>query len=80
MEIVRGLFGLAVLIGIAFIFSKHKKKVNWKLVGSGVAIQLIQVYWYLKFLYSPRFLEFLQDFLRSYYPLQMPEQNSYLEI
>jgi len=41
MEIVRGLFGLIVLIGIAFLFSKHKKKVNWKLVGSGVAIQLI---------------------------------------
>jgi CNT family concentrative nucleoside transporter len=41
MEIFRGLLGLTVLIGIAFIFSKHKKRVNWKLVGSGVVIQLI---------------------------------------
>lgn len=41
MEIVRGLFGLVILIGIAFAFSKHKRKVNWKLVGSGIAIQLI---------------------------------------
>lgn len=41
MEILRGLFGLLVLIGIAFIFSKHKKQVNWRLVGSGVAIQIV---------------------------------------
>ena len=41
MEILRGLLGLIILIGIAFTFSKHKKHVNWKLVGSGVAIQLI---------------------------------------
>ncbi|MGB0850769.1 MAG: NupC/NupG family nucleoside CNT transporter [Bacteroidia bacterium] len=41
MEIIRGLLGLSILILIAFAMSKHKKKVNWKLVGSGVAIQLI---------------------------------------
>jgi CNT family concentrative nucleoside transporter len=41
MEIFRGLLGLTVLIGIAFIFSKHKRKVDWKLVGTGVLIQLI---------------------------------------
>lgn len=41
MEIFRGLLGLLILIAIAFAFSKHKRKVNWKLVGSGVAIQLI---------------------------------------
>ena len=41
MEIIRGLFGLIVLIGIAFIFSKHKRKIDWKLVGTGVAMQLI---------------------------------------
>jgi CNT family concentrative nucleoside transporter len=41
MEIVRGIFGLLILIGIAFLFSKHKRKINWKLVGSGVAIQLL---------------------------------------
>jgi len=41
MEILRGLLGLIILIGIAFIFSKHKKRVNWKLVGSGLVIQLV---------------------------------------
>jgi concentrative nucleoside transporter, CNT family len=41
MEILRGLFGLVALIGIAFVFSKHKKNINWRLVASGVAIQII---------------------------------------
>ena len=41
MEILRGLLGLIILIGIAFLFSKHKKKVNWKLVLAGVSIQLV---------------------------------------
>ena len=41
MEILRGLLGLTALIGIAFVFSKHKKKINWQLVGSGVAIQIV---------------------------------------
>jgi CNT family concentrative nucleoside transporter len=41
MEILRGIFGLIMLIGIAYIFSKHKKAINWKLVGSGVAIQIV---------------------------------------
>jgi concentrative nucleoside transporter, CNT family len=40
MEILRGLLGLTALIGIAFVFSKHKKKINWQLVGSGVVFKV----------------------------------------
>ncbi len=39
-HIAFGLFGLAVLIGIAFVFSNNKRAVSWKLVLSGVALQL----------------------------------------
>ena len=35
-----GLFGLAVLIGIAWVFSNNKKQVDWKLVGTGVLLQV----------------------------------------
>ncbi|MBO6515914.1 MAG: NupC/NupG family nucleoside CNT transporter [Bacteroidia bacterium] len=41
MFIVRGLFGLAILIAIAFIFSKNRRSINWKLVGTGIGLQLI---------------------------------------
>ncbi|WP_386812268.1 NupC/NupG family nucleoside CNT transporter [Lysobacter koreensis] len=35
-----GLFGLAVLIGIAWLFSNNKKSVDWKLVATGVSLQI----------------------------------------
>ncbi len=37
----RGLFGLALLIGITFLLSNNKKKVNWRLVISGFVLQII---------------------------------------
>ena len=40
MDILKGLFGLAVLIGIAWIFSNNKSRVDWKLVGTGVLLQI----------------------------------------
>jgi len=35
-----GLFGLAVLIGITWLFSNNKRAVDWKLVATGVALQI----------------------------------------
>ncbi|UNK50832.1 NupC/NupG family nucleoside CNT transporter [Lysobacter sp. S4-A87] len=35
-----GLFGLAVLIGIAWLFSINKRRVDWKLVVTGVSLQI----------------------------------------
>jgi CNT family concentrative nucleoside transporter len=35
-----GLFGLAVLIGIGWLFSSNKRAVDWKLIGTGVALQI----------------------------------------
>jgi CNT family concentrative nucleoside transporter len=40
MDILFGLFGLAVLIGIAWLFSINKRAVDWKLVATGVALQV----------------------------------------
>ena len=39
--ILRGLLGILVLIGIAFIFSRNKKAINWPLVFKGLLIQII---------------------------------------
>ncbi|MFC3814881.1 NupC/NupG family nucleoside CNT transporter [Lysobacter sp. GCM10012299] len=35
-----GLFGLSVLIGIAWLFSINKRRVDWKLVITGVSLQI----------------------------------------
>ncbi len=39
LSLVRGIFGIVVLVGIAFLFSNNKKKINWRLVGSGIILQ-----------------------------------------
>ncbi len=39
-SILFGLFGLAVLLGIAWLFSNNKRVVNWRLVGIGVTLQI----------------------------------------
>lgn len=39
ISVVRGIFGILVILGIAFLFSNNKKNVNWKLVGIGLGIQ-----------------------------------------
>jgi CNT family concentrative nucleoside transporter len=36
-----GVFGLVVLLSIAFVFSGKRNKVDWKLVASGVGLQLL---------------------------------------
>ena len=36
-----GLFGLAVLIGIAWLFSNNKRRVDWRLVATGVVLQIV---------------------------------------
>ena len=35
-----GLFGLAVLLGIAWLFSNNKRAVDWRLVATGVVLQI----------------------------------------
>ncbi|MEN8158338.1 MAG: nucleoside transporter C-terminal domain-containing protein [Bacteroidota bacterium] len=41
VDLVRGLLGMAVLIGIAWIFSNNRKAINWRMVGRGLLIQLL---------------------------------------
>jgi CNT family concentrative nucleoside transporter len=41
MEYLRALFGLVVIIGIAYIFSNNRKAVDWRLVAAGVVMQII---------------------------------------
>lgn len=40
LDILFGLFGLAMLIGIAWLFSNNRRAVNWRLVLTGIALQI----------------------------------------
>lgn len=41
MDIVRGVFGLLVLIGILFVFSGNRKKIDWPTVIKGTLLQIV---------------------------------------
>lgn len=41
MDYIRGLIGLLVLVSFAYLFSVNKKKIDWRLVGTGLLLQII---------------------------------------
>jgi CNT family concentrative nucleoside transporter len=41
VDILFGIFGLTVLLGIAFVFSSNKRKIDWRLVVTGIGLQLL---------------------------------------
>jgi CNT family concentrative nucleoside transporter len=41
LDYVRGTLGIAVLLGIAFLFSGSRAKIDWKLVATGIFLQII---------------------------------------
>lgn len=41
IELLKGIGGLILLLGIAFLLSNNKKNINWKLVGGGLLLQIV---------------------------------------
>ncbi len=41
MDYLRGLLGLAFLVGIAYLFSNYRKKIDWRLVVVGLLLQIV---------------------------------------
>ncbi|MBI2814439.1 MAG: NupC/NupG family nucleoside CNT transporter [Opitutae bacterium] len=41
MDRLQGLFGIALILGIAFLFSNNRGKINYRLVVTGIAMQVV---------------------------------------
>jgi len=41
LDILRGLFGILVLLAICYVLSSERRAIDWKLVGIGVALQIL---------------------------------------
>jgi CNT family concentrative nucleoside transporter len=59
MEKFQGLIGVAVILGIAFLFSNNKKNINYRLVISGLTLQLVIGILVLKIPAVTNFFQFL---------------------
>lgn len=59
ITLLRGLLGMLVLIGIAFLFSTNRKAVAWKVVGIGLGIQILLAIAILQFPPVQIFFDFI---------------------
>jgi concentrative nucleoside transporter, CNT family len=41
VNVLRGALGMAVFLAIAVAFSSNRRRIDWRLVGTGVALQLV---------------------------------------
>lgn len=41
LDVLRGLLGISVLLGICYALSANRKAINWRLVGSGIVLQIV---------------------------------------
>jgi concentrative nucleoside transporter, CNT family len=41
MDYLRGLLGLAFIVGVAWVFSASRKNINWRLVVAGITLQIV---------------------------------------
>ncbi|HKZ36940.1 MAG TPA: nucleoside transporter C-terminal domain-containing protein [Chryseolinea sp.] len=41
MTYLRGFIGIVILVFIAYLFSSYRKKIDWKLVGAGIILQIV---------------------------------------
>ena len=61
MERVISFIGIFVLLGIAWLFSKNKKAINYKTVIMGTLIQIVFAFLVLKFPPGRKFFEIMND-------------------
>ena len=59
ITILRGLLGMLVLIGIAFVFSNNRKAISWKVVFIGLAMQLLLAFGVLQVPFIQAFFEII---------------------
>jgi concentrative nucleoside transporter, CNT family len=48
LNYLRGLIGILLLLAIAFLFSRNKRQIDWRLVASGLVLQILIAFCVLK--------------------------------
>ena len=58
-DMLFGLFGLTVLVGIAVLFSNNRSAISWRLVGIGIGLQLLFAVIVILTTWGSRFFSFI---------------------
>jgi concentrative nucleoside transporter, CNT family len=59
ITLLRGLLGMIVIIGIAYAFSTNRKAISWRVVGTGLGIQIVLAIAILQFPPVQLFFDFI---------------------
>ncbi len=62
MNILRGLLGVAILIGILFLLSRDRRSISWRLVASGLLLQVALGLIVLKIDFATVFFDWVASF------------------
>ena len=54
MQRFTGLLGIALILGLAFLLSNNRRAINYRLVGTGLAVQLALAVFILKVPFGQR--------------------------
>jgi CNT family concentrative nucleoside transporter len=60
--VLRGLLGLAILLGICYAFSSNRKAIDWRLVGIGVSSQIILGFLILRVDFLRKIFDYISSF------------------
>ncbi len=62
MHIIRGIIGIVGLIAICYLLSTDRKKINWSLVGTGIALQIVLAFGMLEVAWIRSVFKSIVDF------------------
>ncbi len=60
-----GIFGIVTILGLCFLMSRDKKNINWRLVGTGLSLQLLIAIFILKVPLGKIIFEHLGKFIKE---------------
>ena len=64
-SLLRGLLGLFFLLGVCYLLSNNRKKIDWKLVFTGILIQIIFAILVTKVPFVRSIFEVFANFFRA---------------
>jgi CNT family concentrative nucleoside transporter len=62
ISILRGILGIAVLLGICYLLSSDRRNINWRLVGVGMAMQIVLAILILKVPFVRQVFDYISSF------------------
>jgi len=58
-----GILGIIIILGLTYLLSENKKRINWKLVGIGLGLQIVFALLVLKVPFGRTFFEFVSSIM-----------------